>query len=75
MDNEMVEVIKQWESDSPVPLSVMEREDLAQRLHDAGYRKVPSIDKMVEVFHNAYFAEGRMNMGVEAIHDLMMGGK
>jgi len=68
MDMEMVEVI--W-----MELDERMSFDLAQRLHDAGYRKVPDVVKMVEVFHNAYFVERRMNMGVEAIHDLMMGGK
>lgn len=48
---------------------------IAQRILDAGWRRVPGVEEMVKAFHDEYLKEHRMNAGIQAIHDLMTKGE
>jgi len=80
MDNEMVEIIRKV-------TGALNAEYVSKRLHDAGYRKVPSIDDLaVEIYVTDGYTRKCWNeespgfrrehlRRAQAIHDLMMGGK
>jgi len=74
MDKEMVEVIRQWQHDDAYVV-YQTVEDLAQRLHDAGYRKVPSTHKIFDEIAGKCISNDSALLASQAISDLMMGGK
>jgi len=88
MDKEMVEVILQ--GDMPMVAGKMSKSGdvenveyvplhkTVQRLHDAGYRKVPTVDDIdlqMRITSKRDLGEERPCRMAQAIHDLMMGGK
>jgi hypothetical protein len=76
IDPKMVEVIGKWSDDmwtvtrGPITLN-----DLAQRLHDAGYRMVPSVREIFVEIAGKCATDESAKMASELVHDLMMGEK
>jgi hypothetical protein len=76
IDDNMVKIIdvaavektdKPWE---------VQRDNIAQRMHEAGYRHVPSVEQIMDVFYGAdieYGQPSRLSPGFEAIHHFIMG--
>ena len=72
MNDELEKLIREWF----VAKSEETCHEFAQRLHEAGYRKMPSVERLtmrIEALGTtAYY---HPSIGAKAIHDLMDGGE
>ena len=84
MDSNLTDLIDKWNAKGDKLQSSGSCADLSQRIHDAGYRKVPSVAQIQAIIQNdvehclqidEYGPDAISSISAQAIHDLMMGGE